>query len=400
MNCAIPRIRAVALILLVSFNQIVGRKTDISIVNDVRSAFLVEPFCFDDDGFVDIRLQNFVQYEGTNQLASPKNVGFIVRKTNNPQAAYNPAVVTEFLDGCILSREYMLPGDVKIMIDKPDLNASFHTDSLGSGLYTVIYANCAEGTMVSYDLHMTLTNRGGQMLPAGSIPLPICFGIFFFAFLIALVVWVVVMLRNRESTHRIHVLMAVLCAVKMLSAGLDAVRYEVIRTTGEGGGWNQASYVFAGLKGIMFFSVVLLVGSGWSFVKPFLSTRDKRIVMVVIPLQVVVNIASVIVEEMSPATMGWLTWRDILHLFDILCCCATLFPIVGSIRNLKDAALGDNKAARTLQKLKLFREFYLMVVVYIYFSRIAVYVVLNTLPCWYAQSDHIISCFDAVCCML
>mmetsp|Transcript_80326 Transcript_80326/g.215312 ORF Transcript_80326/g.215312 Transcript_80326/m.215312 type:complete len:358 (-) Transcript_80326:63-1136(-) len=215
MNCAIPRIRAVALILLVSFNQIVGRKTDISIVNDVRSAFLVEPFCFDDDGFVDIRLQNFVQYEGTNQLASPKNVGFIVRKTNNPQAAYNPAVVTEFLDGCILSREYMLPGDVKIMIDKPDLNASFHTDSLGSGLYTVIYANCAEGTMVSYDLHMTLTNRGGQMLPAGSIPLPICFGIFFFAFLIALVVWVVVMLRNRESTHRIHVLMAVLCAVKV-----------------------------------------------------------------------------------------------------------------------------------------------------------------------------------------
>lgn len=175
--------------------------------------------------------------------------------------------------------------------------------------------------------------------------------------------------------------MAVLCGVKMISAALEGLRFESIRSTGEGGGWTHASYAFAGIRGVMFFSVVLLVGTGWSFVKPFLSTRDKRILMVVVPLQVVVNIASIVVEEMSPGTMGWLTWRDVLHLFDIICCCAILFPIVWSIRNLKEAAMADDKAARTLRKLKLFREFYIMVVAYIYFTRIAVFIVQNTLPC-------------------
>ena len=37
-------------------------------------------------------------------------------------------------------------------------------------------------------------------------------------------------------------------------------------------------------------------GSGWSIFKPFLSERDKRIVMIILPLQVINNIALVITE--------------------------------------------------------------------------------------------------------
>ena len=91
-------------------------------------------------------------------------------------------------------------------------------------------------------------------------------------------------------------------------------------------------YVAAFVKGTLLFSVILLIGSGWSLIKPLLNVRDKRILMGVLPLQVMVNIAMVIVEETPPGTMGWLTWRDILHLADIICCCAILFPIVWSIR--------------------------------------------------------------------
>jgi uncharacterized membrane protein len=52
----------------------------------------------------------------------------------------------------------------------------------------------------------------------------------------------------------------------------------------------------------------------------------------------------------------------VLHFSDVVCCCAVLFPIVWSIRHLRGAAEADGKAARTLAKLKLFREFYIMVV--------------------------------------
>ena len=40
------------------------------------------------------------------------------------------------------------------------------------------------------------------------------------------------------------------------------------------------------MKGATLFIVIVLIGSGWSFVKPFLSDRDKKIVMIILPLQV------------------------------------------------------------------------------------------------------------------
>ena len=34
--------------------------------------------------------------------------------------------------------------------------------------------------------------------------------------------------------------------------------------------------------------VIVLVGTGWSYMTPFLKDREKRILMVVIPLQVLI----------------------------------------------------------------------------------------------------------------
>ena len=44
------------------------------------------------------------------------------------------------------------------------------------------------------------------------------------------------------------------------------------------------------------------------------------------------------------------------------------------------AAEVDGKAHNSLVKLRLFREFYVMVVVYIYFTRIVVYLIASTIP--------------------
>ncbi len=71
---------------------------------------------------------------------------------------------------------------------------------------------------------------------------------------------------------------------------------------------------------------------------------------------------------------------NILHLVDIICCCAILFPIVWSIKHLREASQTDGKAARSLHKLTLFRQFYVMVVSYIYFTRIVVYLLRRCTP--------------------
>ncbi|KAL6853714.1 hypothetical protein ACP4OV_019743 [Aristida adscensionis] len=54
-------------------------------------------------------------------------------------------------------------------------------------------------------------------------------------------------------------------------------------------------------------------------------------------------------------------------------CCAVLFPVVWSMRSLRESSKTDGKAARTLAKLTLFRQFYVVVIGYLYFTSIIVY---------------------------
>ena len=54
--------------------------------------------------------------------------------------------------------------------------------------------------------------------------------------------------------------------------------------------------------------------------------------------QICAEVAIVILDEATPASRNWITWRDILHLVDIVCCCAVLFPIVWSIKHLREAS--------------------------------------------------------------
>jgi len=130
----------------------------------------------------------------------------------------------------------------------------------------------------------------------------------------------------------------------------------------------------------MLFVLIALIGTGWTFIKPFLADKDKKIFLVVIPLQILDNVAMIIIEETAPGSQGWFTWKDIFRLVDIICCGAILIPIIWSIKHLREASQIDGKAARNVKKLTLFRQFYLMVVSYIYFTRIIVYLVDATLP--------------------
>jgi hypothetical protein len=51
------------------------------------------------------------------------------------------------------------------------------------------------------------------------------------------------------------------------------------------------------------------------------------LLLLLLLLQVLANLAIIITSEESPAFNAWLTWKDLLHLVDIVCCCAVLFPV-------------------------------------------------------------------------
>jgi NADH:ubiquinone oxidoreductase subunit 3 (subunit A) len=143
--------------------------------------------------------------------------------------------------------------------------------------------------------------------------------------------------------------------------------------------WSIIYYSLNFLRGMFLFTVILLIGSGWSFVKPFLSDREKKIISLVLTLQVLDNIAFIVMSQETEGGFLYDDWSAILHLVDILCCCAVLVPIVWQVNALEKSMENNGERApseddeRTLSKLKLFRSFYLSVVAYIYFTRIMVY---------------------------
>ncbi len=48
---------------------------------------------------------------------------------------------------------------------------------------------------------------------------------------------------------------------------------------------------------VLLFTVIVLIGTGWSFLKSFLQEKEKKVLMIVIPLQVLANLASVVISE-------------------------------------------------------------------------------------------------------
>uniref|UniRef100_A0A7N6BZX3 GOST seven transmembrane domain-containing protein n=1 Tax=Anabas testudineus TaxID=64144 RepID=A0A7N6BZX3_ANATE len=257
-------------------------------------------------------------------------------------------------------------------------NFSFHmiVGPRSEGLYNLKFHYCKSGMFVN----VTETNPGSY-LSAAEIPLSrlyICMaGVFF----IAALVWVYTLMKHRYSVFKIHWLMAALAFTKSISLVFHSINYHFINTQGRPiEGWAVMYYITHLLKGALLFITLALIGTGWAFVKYILSDKEKKIFMIVIPLQVLANVAYIIIESTEEGSSEYNLWKEILFLVDLICCGAILFPVVWSIRHLQEASSTDGKAAMNLEKLKLFRHYYVMIVCYIYFTRIIAILLKVTMP--------------------
>lgn len=128
----------------------------------------------------------------------------------------------------------------------------------------------------------------------------------------------------------------------------------------------STSYILYGvflhrLKGALLFITLALIGTGWAFVKYILSDKEKKIFVIVIPLQVCIsirkhthtltlhfchicaswfppstpqvlaNVAYIIIESTEEGSSEYNLWKEILFLVDLICCGAILFPVVWSV---------------------------------------------------------------------
>lgn len=297
-------------------------------------------------------------------------------------------------------------------------NIVYEFEESEEGLYFLMYQVCPKSDKASHaelrssfflDFHYKNKDTFGNdsFLTAGEMPLPLVFFYFFISYLICTIIWILNISgiqRGREGCfansggrpviYAIHHLMSVLLVIKTATVLLESIRYHFIRVMGHARFWSVLYYIMTFVKSTFLFTVVLLIGSGWSFVKPFLTDREKWVIFLVLILQVLDNIALVVLASEAEGESVYDDWSAVLHMLDILCCCAVLVPIVWQVnaleKNLEPEDEEDEPEQtderpmpeddhdradkqKTLAKLKLFRQFYLLVVAYIYFTRIAIY---------------------------
>ncbi|XP_064815454.1 protein GPR108-like isoform X2 [Oncorhynchus masou masou] len=264
---------------------------------------------------------------------------------------------------------------------------SFHMviGQLDEGLYNLDFHYCENilpGNNRPYTLNVEVTEKNpGGYLSAAEIPLPRLYIFMAGVFFIIAMVWVYTLLKHRYSVFKIHWLMAALAFTKSISLVFHSINYHFINTEGHPiEGWAVMYYITHLLKGALLFITLALIGTGWAFVKYILSDKEKKIFMIVIPLQVLANVAYIIIESTEEGSSEYALWKEVLFLVDLICCGAILFPVIWSIRHLQEASSTDGKAAMNLEKLKLFRHYYVMIVCYIYFTRIIAILLKVTVP--------------------
>ncbi|CAD7705204.1 unnamed protein product [Ostreobium quekettii] len=397
-----PLAALAAAVLLALAGLAAGRITHRAIAHDPRPLIIVEmPFGFGAGGRVEVQVRDAAVHVSLGNLGGlgPELLGrlglFIA------PAREDTVMAEQYGDECPLDR---MDSRVLVLFNhtgiQEQVNSSRGTPEAGAsgdlvvsagvtpslpGQYALYYANCNKlGLLqVSFTARIEEYNQvaGGRKdyLSVGETELPSLYTGMFLVFSLMAAAWAYLCWKERHNVHNIHYLMMVLIVFRALTYLAEAGMQHYIRATGDPSGWNIAYYIFTFFRGIMFFTVLVLIGTGWSYVKPFVGEKEKKILVVVIPLQVFANIAIIVLDEASPVRESWFEWKDMFRLVDIVCCCAILFPIVWSIKHLREGAESDGKAAVNMEKLTLFRQFYVLVVVYIYFTRIIVYLLQTTL---------------------
>jgi hypothetical protein len=252
-----------------------------------------------------------------------------------------------------------------------------------------MFTHCspAHGATVSFALDLRLANPGPNYLSAGEMPLPLMLGLFSAIFACGVGLWLRQLFRNQSETHTIHHLLTFLFVLKSLSLFSESLMLHFVAITGHSTGWNVLFYIINTAKGLALIAVLALIGTGWSLLRPFLMAREKKVIAIALAIQVLANIALIVVEEKAPGSIAFLAWVDVLHVTDIVSSAAVLIPVAWSIKHLKDATMHsaeregeDSKTRSSLARLMQFRTFYLTTLAYLYFTRIIVYLLASTLP--------------------
>ncbi|KAF9116031.1 hypothetical protein BGX27_005264 [Mortierella sp. AM989] len=312
-------------------------RPELFITEDQRGLIFIGSFGFLPGGVLDMNLQDLkvVPYEGDK--SEEKRIGFLIQK------GASDADTVDWENGCILDDPYFkdeldngrsefLPLDTA----KKEFLYHHQIQPGEEEMWNMLFVNCPR-SIVSYRLKTLEVNPNNNYLSAGDIPLPKVYAGAAIAYFGASVLWLSMLLKRDTKVFWPHRLIFVLAVMIGIQKTFQAVKsYKDTYTD---------LYDFAIIS-----------------IKPFLSQKDKKIILIIIPLQ-----------------------TQVFPMVDLISCIVILGVIIQTQRHLSEAAETEGKVAENKSKYKLWGSFYLITVVYIYLTRIMVEFLKVALPYQYVQ---------------
>ncbi|KAI8881639.1 hypothetical protein K501DRAFT_334567 [Backusella circina FSU 941] len=364
-------------------------RPDLIVEQDDRKLFEVAEFGFLQGGKLTLTVQDYkwtdIQTPGISAFYIRK--GWILKDHQNRKES-SPVIY----DDCFLNNSFIadeVDDGVSTVKMLPNAISTRWTTTIDvmpgeQGLWQVLFISCKD-TSVSFRLKVEEVNPGNNHLSAGDSPLPYVYGFSSLTYLLASAYWCHLLLfkKNTKRVFRAHWLMLVLVLCIVVNKALQSTKYHYMKLGVVSDGWKIGFYVFASIRGILSILIIILLASGWTFIKPFLSSKDKKIISIIIPLQVLANVASAIGSEAAIGSSDWTFWNVLLPFVDMAGCSVILWTILQTKKHLASASTVDGKEQDVLNKYKLWSSFYVVTLVYIYITRILVTLLQASLPYQY-----------------
>lgn len=360
--------------------------SELVIKNDGRSAFHISSFGYEPEGRFSMTVGDFmlmVPHNYQQPIDDLYDIAFVLQRSPSDGGLR----LDENGPGICFHKSKLNDDDIVISLQDRKEWPKKHFEKIiqEAGWYHIYFSNCEKDTQAAFTLDLVEYNiepgtETKVYLSAGEASLPTWLTVICILFVGEIIVWGYVLYTKKDDVRTIHWVMSIVLLFKVFSLFCESIQLHNVKYSGKPDAWRIIYYIINSMKGLLFFSTVVLIGTGYGYLRWFLTDRDRQIMVAVLVVQVMVNIAMVVLDETSQGSAGWLTWRDVLHLLDMICCCVILLPIVWSIRHLRAASSVDGKAAKNMQRLKNFRSFYLLVVCYVYFTRIIVFLLSAILP--------------------
>lgn len=388
-------------------SQLVTANVDLAFSNDKRRIIEVGSFGYTEGGVVSITINKLIvsgldtSSAGT-VIPSTGAIGFVIDTVDTVQTArserdFSKAEASCFADSIETDPRVIDPQNgARIPIFLNGTLAADYNNKAGKpvvisrtigkrSLYGIFYFNCLPGNpAVTLSIHVDQYNvdAAGQRnyLSFGDRPLGSVYLVFCLVFGGLLLYWKKLVSAKSQHVKRVHSVVTFLIVIKCLSLLFETFKYFHYASTGERDMWDFLYYVFLTLKGVTLFAVVVLLGSGWSSARAFLTENDRKLLLFLLPAQVFINVSIAVLEETSEGVWWWGKLLDVFRLLDVVCLLAVLLPLVWSMRSLNEAAEQQDKAAVNLVRMRTFRTFYLVFVGYIYATRVLLVVIIAGLP--------------------